>query len=333
LLFNESNMNSLYPLKFHPVFKDKLWGGDKIKTVLGLDYGNLPNCGEAWVISGYSDNVSVVQNGFLQGNDLNELISIYMGDLVGDSVYEQFGDEFPLLLKFIDAHDWLSIQVHPDDELAQKRQMPNGKTEMWYILQADKDAKLITGFKEKIDSETYLKYLIENKLPEILNYETVDAGDVFFLPAGRVHATGPGILLAEIQQSSDATYRIYDWDRIDDAGKKRELHTSDALDAIDYSIPIHYKTRYATSKNRTATLVNSPYFTTNLLEFDQPITKNLEEMDSFVIYMCVEGSGKIAWDGGTIEIKMGEAALIPNIVEEIFLIPSGTSKLLEVYIP
>jgi len=238
LLFNESNMNSLYPLKFHPVFKDKLWGGDKIKTVLGLDYGNLPNCGEAWVISGYSDNVSVVQNGFLQGNDLNELISIYMGDLVGDSVYEQFGDEFPLLLKFIDAHDWLSIQVHPDDELAQKRQMPNGKTEMWYILQADKDAKLITGFKEKIDSETYLKYLIENKLPEILNYETVDAGDVFFLPAGRVHATGPGILLAEIQQSSDATYRIYDWDRIDDAGKKRELHTSDALDAIDYSIPI-----------------------------------------------------------------------------------------------
>ncbi len=325
-------MNSLYPLKFQPVFKDKLWGGDKIKTVLGIDYGKLPNCGEAWVISGYPDNLSVVQNGFLHGNDLNELISIYMGDLVGDSVYERFGDEFPLLLKFIDAHDWLSIQVHPDDELAKKRQMPNGKTEMWYILQADEKAHLITGFKEKIDREIYLKYLIENKLPEILNYETAKTGDVFFIPAGRVHATGPGILLAEIQQSSDATYRIYDWDRMDAAGVKRELHTTDALDAIDYSIPVHYKTRYSESKNRTATLINSPSFTTNILELDEPITKNLEEMDSFVIYMCVGGSGKLAWGDEMLEIKMGEAILVPNIMEEIFLIPSGTAKLLEVYL-
>lgn len=326
-------MNSLYPLKFQPLFKDKLWGGDKIKTVLGVDYGELPNCGEEWVISGYPENVSTVQNGFLAGNDLNELISVYMGDLVGDAVYEEFGDEFPLLFKFIDARDWLSVQVHPDDELAQKRNMRNGKTEMWYIIQADEDARLITGFKEKINKESYLKYLIENRLPEILNYETVKAGDVFFTPAGRVHATGPGILLAEIQQSSDATYRIYDWDRIDAAGMKRELHTEEALDALDFEVPMHYKTRYATTKNRTSTLIKCPYFTTNILEFDQPITKNLEEIDSFVIYMCVEGSGKLAWNEGDIEIKMGEALLVPNSIEEILLIPSGTEKLLEVCIP
>lgn len=333
LHLNEINMNSLYPFKFQPIFKDKLWGGEKIKTVLGMDYGNLPNCGEVWVISGYPENVSVVQNGFLAGNDLNELVSVYMGDMVGDSVYEEFGDEFPLLLKFIDARDWLSIQVHPDDELARKRNMPNGKTEMWYIIEADENAELIAGFKEKVDSDKYLKYLKESKLPEILNYEAAKAGDVFFMPAGRIHATGPGILLAEIQQSSDATYRIYDWDRIDAAGMKRELHTAEALDAIDYAVPLHYKTQYATTKNRTATLVKSPYFTTNILEFDQPITKNLEEMDSFVIYMCVEGACKLAWGDGDLEMKKGEAVLVPNIVEEILLDPSGTAKLLEVYLP
>ncbi len=325
-------MNSLYPLKFYPLFKDKLWGGDKIKTELGLDFGILPNCGEAWVVSGYKDNVSVVKNGFLEGNDLNELISVYMGDLVGDAVYEEYGDAFPLLLKFIDANDWLSVQVHPDDELAQKRNLPNGKTEMWYILQADKNARLITGFKEKINQDIYLKYLEEGKLPEILNYEKVESGDVFFMPAGRIHATGPGILLAEIQQSSDATYRIYDWDRTDAEGNKRDLHTEQALEAIDYAVPLHYKTEYSTSKNRTATIVKSPYFTTNILDFDQPITKNLEEMDSFVIYMCVEGSGKIAWNEGDVEIKKGEAVLVPNIVEEILLDPNGAARLLEVYV-
>lgn len=325
-------MNTLYPLKFYPVFKDKLWGGKKIKTVLGMDFGKLPNCGEAWVISGYQDNVSVVQNGFLKGNDLSELVSIYMGDLVGDGVYEQFGDEFPLLIKFIDAHDWLSIQVHPDDELARKRKLQNGKTEMWYIVQADNNARLISGFKEKINRETYLKYLEEKKLPEILNYETAKAGDVFFIPAGRVHATGPGILFAEIQQTSDATYRIYDWDRIDASGLKRELHTHDALDAIDYDVPVHCKTSYVAPKNRTATLVHCPQFTTNLLDFDKQISKHLEEMDSFVIYIGVEGFSRLIWDDGILDIKMGEAVLVPNTLEQIVLKPQGKAKLLEVYL-
>jgi len=325
-------MNALYPLKFTPVFKDKLWGGQKIKTELGIDYGTLPNCGEAWVISGYKDNVSTVKNGFLEGNDLNDLISIYMGDLVGDAVYEQFGDEFPLLIKYIDAKDWLSIQVHPDDELAAERNIGRGKTEMWYVLQADDDAQLISGFKEKITPETYQKLLEKKRLAEVLNYEKVEAGDVFFIPAGRVHAIGPGVMLAEIQQSSDTTYRLYDWDRIDAAGMTRELHTEQGLDAIDFDVAPHYKTRYSAQKNRTATLVQCPQFTTNLLEFDEAINKDFEEVDSFVIYMGVEGSSKILWDEGELEIKTGEAVLVPNVMEGIVLQPEGKAKLLEVYL-
>jgi mannose-6-phosphate isomerase len=325
-------MNALYPLKFTPVFKDKLWGGQKIKTELGLDYGALPNCGEAWVISGYKDNVSVVKNGFLEGNNLNDLISVYMGDLVGDAVYEQFGDEFPLLIKYIDAKDWLSIQVHPDDELAAERNIGRGKTEMWYILQADDDAQLISGFKEKITPETYQKLLEEKKLSEVLNYEKVEVGDVFFIPAGRIHAIGPGVMLAEIQQSSDTTYRLYDWDRIDAAGMTRELHTQQGLDAIDFEVAPHYKTRYSAQKNRTATLVNVPQFTTNLLEFDKPVNKNFEEVDSFVIYMGVGGTSKLTWGEDSMEIKTGEAVLLPNVMEDIVLVPDGHAKLLEVYL-
>lgn len=297
-----------------------------------MDYGALPNCGEAWVISGYRDNVSVVDNGFLEGNDLNDLISIYMGDLVGDAVYDAFGDEFPLLIKFIDAKDWLSIQVHPDDELAAERNTGRGKTEMWYILQADDDAQLISGFKKEITPETYQQLLEEKKLSEVLNYEKVEAGDVFFMPAGRIHATGPGVLLAEIQQSSDTTYRIYDWDRIDAAGMTRELHIEEAMEAINFEVAPHYKTRYAARKNRTATLVQCPQFTTNLLEFDEQIHKDFEELDSFVIYMGVEGKSTMSWEGGSLEIRAGEAVLVPNIVEEVTLQPEGSAKLLEVYL-
>ncbi len=325
-------MNSLYPLKFKPIFKEKLWGGQKIKNVLGMDTGNMPNCGEAWVISGYPENISVVENGFLKGNGLDELISIYMGDLVGDEIYDHFGDEFPLLIKYIDAADWLSIQVHPDDELAQKRKLPNGKTEMWYIIEADKDAELISGFSKKITREVFEKYVEDNKLTDILNYEKAESGDVFFIPAGTVHSTGPGILLAEIQQTSDATYRIYDWDRIDAAGLKRELHIKEALDAIHYDAPTPHKIHYSVTKNRTSTLVRCPQFTTNLLYFNQEISKNFEEMDSFVIYMGVGGTSWLKWDDDEIEIKSGDAVLVPNTVEDIILKPKGEAKLLEVYL-
>ncbi len=325
-------MNTIYPLKFQPVFKDKIWGGRKIKDVLGMDFGKLPNCGEAWVVSGVNGNPTLVKNGFLAGNELNELVSVYMGDLVGDDVYEKFGDEFPLLIKYIDANDWLSIQVHPDDELAAKRKIGRGKTEMWYIIEAEKKAELISGFSKKVDKETYQKYLNENKLKEILNFEKVENGDVFFIPAGRVHSLGPGILLAEIQQTSDTTYRIYDWDRIDANGMKRELHTKEALDAIDFKVAETYKNHYKPEKNKTVSLVSSPQFTTNLLEYDKPMRKDFEEIDSFVIYMGVEGHSVLKWDNGEEEIALGEAVVIPNIINNIELKPLGKAKLLEIYL-
>ena len=326
-------MNQLYPLKFTPVFKDKIWGGQKIKTSLGIDYGNLPNCGEAWMVSGVEGNPTLVANGFLAGNELNELVEVYMGDLVGDKIYDEYGIEFPLLIKFIDANDWLSIQVHPDDELAAKRKIGRGKTEMWYILEADEEAQLIAGFNQKMNKEKYLEHLENKTLKEILNFEPVKKGDVFYIPAGRVHALGPGILLAEIQQTSDTTYRIYDWDRIDAAGLQRELHTKEALDAIDFEFHKKYRTDYIPVINKTVPVVKSPYFVTSLLDFNKPIRKDYEELDSFVIYIAVEGSLTIKWEEGEIKMNKGETVVIPNALDTLELIPANSVKLLEVYIP
>lgn len=327
--------NQLYPLKFKPVLKDKIWGGSKMKSVLGIDFAPLPNCGEAWVLSGVDENQTGIVNGFLAGNELNELVEIYMGDLVGDAVYERFGDEFPILVKFIDAADYLSIQVHPDDELAARRDIGYGKSEMWYIIAADKDSELISGFSRKVDKATYLKHLENKSLREILNVEKVEKGDVFYIPAGRVHAIGPGIFLAEIQQTSDSTYRIYDWDRVDSEGKSRELHIEEAMDAIDFKVYDDYKAKYELKKNGTANLVTSPYFTSNLIQLDSAIAKDYSELDSFVIYVCVEGSVTIVHSGETesqVSISQGEALLIPATIDRIDLVPSAASKLLEVYI-
>ncbi len=326
-------MESLYPLKFVTQYKDKIWGGNKIKTVLNKDFGDLPNCGETWEISAVEGNISVVANGYLAGNDLQDLAEIYMGDLLGEKIYERFGVEFPLLIKFIDANDDLSIQVHPDDKLSKQRHNAYGKTEMWYVLQADKGAKLNSGFNQKVDQEKYLKFLEEKNLTEILNFEEVAPGDVFFIPAGRVHAIGSGILLAEIQQTSDVTYRIYDYDRCDDKGNTRELHTKLALDAIDFSLQEKYKTDYKEKLNESSEIVSCDYFTTNLLVFDQSLEKDYNHLDSFVIYICLEGSYEIVFDNGTETVKQGETVLIPAILENLKLVPKSPSvKLLEVYI-
>jgi mannose-6-phosphate isomerase len=327
--------NQLYPLKFRPVLKDKIWGGSKIKSVLGIDFAPLPNCGEAWVMSGVEGNQTGIVNGFLAGNELNELVEIYMGDLVGDSVYDRFGNEFPILVKFIDAAEYLSIQVHPDDELAAKRNIGYGKSEMWYILAADPDSELITGFNRKVDKATYLKSLENKDLHDILNFETVKKGDVFYIPAGRVHALGPGIFLAEIQQTSDTTYRIYDWDRVDSEGKSRELHTEEALDAIDFEVYDEYKSKYSPKRNGTANLVTSPFFTTNLIELDKALAKDYSELDSFVIYVCVEGSVTIVHTGeneAQVCISQGEALLLPASIDRVDIVPTILSKILEVYI-
>ncbi len=326
-------MKNLYPLKFKAQYLDKIWGGQKIKTVLNKDFGSLPNCGESWEISGVQGHVSVVENGFLAGNTLEELIEIYMGDLVGDEVYGKFGVEFPLLIKFIDANDHLSIQVHPDDEMSKKRHQAFGKTEMWYVLQADKGSKLNSGFNQEVDQEKYLKKLESNELTDILNFEEVDEGDVYFMPAGRVHAIGKGILLAEIQQTSDVTYRIYDYDRRDNDGNARELHTELALDAIDFEFQKKYKSEYSSKLNESSEIVKCPYFTTNLLELDTKIERDFFKLDSFVIYICLDGEVEIEYLDGTEKLKKGESILMPSSLVQFFLKPSGSkAKLLEVHL-
>lgn len=326
------NERTLYPLKFKPIFKDKIWGGHKIKTILEKDFSPLPNCGEIWVLSGVKGEETVVENGFLEGNNLAELTEIFMDDLLGGEVHNQFGEDFPILVKFIDAADDLSIQVHPDDSLAKKRHNSLGKTEMWYVLDADPGAKLITGFKEDVNKEVYLDYLEKKRLTEILNVEEVRKGDVFYQPAGRVHAIGKGVLLAEIQQSSDVTYRIYDYDRTDKDGNKRELHTDQALDAIDFKARMQYKTPYKDIKNQTSPMVKSPYFTTNLLHFDSPISKDYLDLDSFVIHTCTEGSYVLMYEGGErVTVNKGEAILIPAMLGKITVIPDRETRILETY--
>jgi mannose-6-phosphate isomerase len=326
-------MEGLYPLKFTPIYKDKIWGGQKIRTVLNKDFGNLPNCGESWELSGVEGNVSVVANGYLAGNSLEELVEIYMGDLVGEKVFEKYGVEFPLLIKFIDANDDLSIQVHPDDKLSKERHNAYGKTEMWYVLQADEGAKLQSGFSEPVDQDRYLFKLEHNELTDILNFEEVQPGDVFFIPAGRVHAIGKGILLAEIQQTSDVTYRIFDYDRRDNEGNLRELHTELAVDAIDYTIHPEYKTRYEQAVNKSVELVKCKYFTTNVLAIDSEVDRDYNQLDSFVIYIGIEGSVQIVTELGTELLNKGETILLPATVESVQLTPvDARAKLLEVYI-
>ncbi|MCO6359868.1 type I phosphomannose isomerase catalytic subunit [Roseivirga pacifica] len=323
----------LYPLKFDTIFKDKIWGGEKINTILGKDFSPLPNCGETWEISGVPGNLSKVSEGPLKGWTLPELIEEFKEELVGKKVFEQYGTEFPLLVKFIDAAQDLSIQVHPNDKLAKARHNSLGKSEMWYIFQADEGAKLISGFNKDTNQQEYLEYLESGRLTEILNEEEVNAGDCFYLPAGRVHTIGKGLLLAEIQQSSDVTYRIYDFDRTDDQGNKRELHTEQALDALDYKHYSEYKTPYKKALNEAVPLVKSQYFQTNLLEFTTGIIREHYRKDSFVIYTSVQGEAQIECMGQTTKISMGNAVLIPQKAPEIHLRTNSGFKMLETFMP
>jgi mannose-6-phosphate isomerase len=326
------NKKYLYPLKFDTLFKEKIWGGSKIRDVLGKDFAPLKNCGETWEISGVKGNLSKVSEGPLMGMTIPEITSIFKEEFVGKKVYQQFGNEFPLLVKFIDAAEDLSIQVHPNDKLAHKRHNSLGKTEMWHVFQADQGAKLISGFKKKTTREEYVEYLNSGRLIELLNEELVEAGDTFYLPAGRVHTIGKGLLLAEIQQSSDITYRIYDFDRVDDQGNKRELHTEEALEALDFNTYSNYKTTVNKSLNEVVPLVKSQYFETNLLEFTTGIIREHYDTDSFVIYTCIEGEAEITTLGHTTKISMGNAVLIPCKFPEVHIKTKSGFKILETYL-
>ena len=320
----------LYPLQFKPLYKYRIWGGKKLKAELNKQYTE-ENIGESWEISDVSGDETVVAKGALKGQSLRDLIKKFKGEFVGNAVYEKFGEEFPLLIKFIDAKTPLSIQVHPSNEVAKERHNSFGKNEMWYVMQADKDAELIVGFDEKINTDDYKTHLKNNTILNVMHHETVQKGDTFYIPTGRVHAIGAGVLLAEIQQTSDVTYRIYDYDRVDSkTGEKRELHNDLAIDVIDYEVHANYKTNYSLDKNVSNTLVHSPYFKTNILDINTSVEKEYSGIDSFVIYMCVEGKVDIISEGKTYTINNGETLLLAASINNVQLKAVNT-KVLEVY--
>ncbi len=323
---------NLYPLKFQPILKSIIWGGNDISKFKNLE-SIEDGIGESWEISAVEDNISVIENGELAGKPLDVLINEAKGQLVGEKVYAKFGDKFPLLIKFIDAQDDLSIQVHPDDELAEKRHNSFGKTEMWYVVKAKPEAFIISGFKDKITSEQYLKKVEDNTFTDALQKHVVKEGDVYFLPAGRVHAIGSGCFIAEIQQTSNITYRIYDYNRKDAQGNSRELHTELAKDAIDYTVYDSYETEYKTDKNKLVELVTCQYFTTNLLYLDKQFEENIADIDSFIVYMCLEGSCSLEDDKqNRITIEQGETILIPASTKHINISPTNKTKLLQTFV-
>ena len=319
-----------YPIKFRPILKEKIWGGNKLKEILNKE-GEQENLGESWEISGVENDISVVENGPLKGKTLNELLAEYKGDFLGKNIFREFGAEFPLLIKFIDAKTALSIQLHPNDELAQQRHKSFGKTEMWYIMQADENAEINIGFKETITKADYIEHLEAGDIVSLLNFEKVNKGDAFFINTGKVHAIGAGVLLAEIQQTSDVTYRIYDWDRKDSEGNSRELHTALAIDAIDFEKKDDFKLKFDTAENQSSNIASCQYFTTNYLPIKGKLEKDYSAVDSFVIYMCVSGQAEISIDGNSEIIEQGETVLIPAENKNVE-ISSEEAELLEVYI-
>ncbi|WP_223033852.1 type I phosphomannose isomerase catalytic subunit [Hanstruepera marina] len=321
--------NNLHPLKFYPILKEKIWGGQKLNTLLNK-HSDLPNVGESWEISDVEGDTSIVSNGNLKGKSLKQLLGMYKEELIGAKNFKQFGEKFPLLIKFIDAKEDLSIQLHPNDELAAKRHNSFGKTEMWYVMQSDEDSNLIVGFNQDMTAEKYLKHLEDKTLTKILNFDKVKTGDTYFIEVGRVHAIGAGVLLAEIQQTSDITYRVYDWDRVDDEGNERELHNDLAIDAFNFSMPDNFRVSYSKTENRPNEMVSCPYFTTNYLEVNQTL-KKLNNHDSFIIYMCVEGEANITTINSQEHIKKGETILIPAAIKD-FEITAKNTTLLEVYV-
>ena len=323
----------MYPLKFQNIFKSVVWGGEKIAPFKGVNT-QQKNIGESWELSGVKGNESIVAEGPLAGRTITSLAEEYKGALLGDKVYAATGAEFPLLIKFIDARDDLSIQVHPDDALAAERHNGSkGKTEMWYVVQADEKAHLMSGLSKEITPEEYAAKVADNTITDVLHDYDVHAGDVFFLPAGRIHSIGKGCFIAEIQQTSDITYRIYDFGRLGLDGKPRELHTELSKAAIDYTVLPDYKTQYQSIKNQENEIVSCKYFTTSLYELDKEVTKDMSGLDSFVIAICVEGSGSLTdSEGNSVSLHQGETVLIPACSRSFTLRPEGSMKVITSYI-
>lgn len=326
---NRTNTDNIkYALRFAPILKQRVWGGIKY---ISEDENTKGPIGESWEISGLEENISVVSNGPLAGTPLNALLEEYKEDILGKQVYETFGDRFPLLFKFIDADKDLSVQLHPNDALAKERHNSFGKTEMWYIIDAKKDAELILGFNQPMDKEKYKKYLEQKRIAEVVDYRAIQKGEAYLVASGTVHAICKGVFLAEVQQASDITYRIYDWDRLGVSGQPRELHTEWALDAIDFN-PKETKLDYVEKPNDAVNICKTPYFNTNKISVSGELTRDLSAVDSFVVYMCVEGQGEVLVNGKLEEIAQGESFLVPAVCDRL-VIKGKNFGLLEVYIP
>ncbi len=314
--------------KFIPILKSPLWGGEKIATYkqIATDRRQI---GESWELSGVEGDVSVVAEGPDAGKTLTELLARDKERLLGSRNYERFGTEFPLLIKFIDAREDLSIQVHPDDRLAWERHRSKGKTEMWYVVAADEGAHLRSGFTRQVTPAEYEKSVADDTITDLLTDHEVRPGDVFFLPAGRIHSIGAGSFIAEIQQTSNITYRIYDFNRRDANGNLRELHTEQAKGAIDYSVEADYRTHYEAVKDRPVELVACPYFTTTLYDLTRPCEIDLAATDSFLVVMCIEGSGTLTDDqGSAMPLRQGETVLVPASAKSLSVSPQSSIKLL-----
>lgn len=316
-----------YPLQFEPILKERIWGGTKLKTYLNKPITS-ETTGESWEIATVENDISIVSNGVLKGQNLNEIIRQFPLEILGAKVYKKFGSQFPLLFKYIDAREDLSIQVHPNDELAKKRHNSFGKTEMWYVMQADEEARLIVGFKEKSSKEDYVSSLNNNKLLDILETKKVKKGDVFFLETGTVHAIGAGTVIAEIQQTSDITYRLYDFERVDSNGNKRELHVDLALDAIDYDV-VDAEKKYTKIENKANAVVDCSYFTTNFIPLNGFCVLS-NNNQSFTVLMCVEGNFEVMIEDEVYQYKTGDTVLLPSIISNFQI--KGKASLLEIFV-
>ena len=316
-------------IKFRPILKQVLWGGDKIISFKQLN-ADMEQVGESWEVSGVKDNESIVANGQYEGMKLNDLVAFLKGDLVGKENYERFGNEFPLLIKFIDASKQLSIQVHPNDEQAKAKGLKRGKTEMWYIMESAPDATLLSGLKRTITPEEY-KAMVENDtITDALCECRVGEGDVFYLPAGRIHSIGAGTFLAEIQETSDVTYRIYDFKRKDKDGNYRQLHTEAAAECIDYSVENDYRTKYEPRKNEGVELAQCPHFTTSVYDLDEPMLLDYSELDSFVVLIALSGECTLSTGDAETQLRAGETVLLPATTQTLNV--SGTVKFLETFV-
>ena len=324
----------LYPFLFEPNLHEVVWGGNQLRPYKGMTSSDEP-IGESWEVSAVPSSTSIIANGEFKGKDLISVINEHPDEILGKKVDQKYNGKLPLLVKFIDAKRDLSIQVHPNDEMAMREHGKMGKSEMWYVIKAEEGAHLYAGFKEEITPYEYQKRVEDGSITEVLADHQVKAGDVFYLPAGRVHAICGGILLAEVQQSSDVTYRIFDYNRPGMDGKPRELHTELAAQALDYNVIDNYRTEYEDSSNRAVQIIDSPYFSVRVMEVSKPFHRDLKKYDSFIITMCIEGDCKIHLRSTDEEIllKQGNSTLIPAAIADFDVIPQkGKTRILDAFI-